>query len=130
MNKASPPPLKLLSMAQLSITLAKSRSSNYADFKDGLLPSPIRISRRRVALPDHEIQQIVAARMAGYTDDQVRALVKALMAARADLIAAPAEYTGLRGDQIAPADRHAPSPPIRGHASTSSAVECTRKNRS
>jgi|GEM_PF-6806668 len=48
----------------------------------GLLPPPVSIGGRSVAYLDHELQAIAAARIAGKSDDQIRQIVKNLVAAR------------------------------------------------
>jgi prophage regulatory protein len=61
---------------------AKSRSSHYADIAAGLMTRPVKIGKRAAATPDHEVDAINAARIAGKTDDQIRALVRELELAR------------------------------------------------
>jgi prophage regulatory protein len=60
----------------------RSRSSTYNDVKDQLLTEPVRIGAGAVAWPASEIRAINCARIAGKTDDEIRALVRALHAAR------------------------------------------------
>lgn len=60
----------------------RSRSSIYEDVARGLLPSPIKIGLRASAWPLHEIDAVIAARIAGKSHDEIRALVRQLMAAR------------------------------------------------
>lgn len=51
---------------------------------NGLMPPAIRIGPRRVAWPLSEIRAVVAARIAGLNDDEMKALVARLVAKRAD----------------------------------------------
>ncbi|HUW37548.1 MAG TPA: AlpA family phage regulatory protein [Rhodocyclaceae bacterium] len=60
----------------------KRRSAIYLDVSRGVFPPPIRIGARAVAWPRHEYQQVVAARVAGRGDDDIRELVNRLVAAR------------------------------------------------
>lgn len=60
----------------------RSRSAYYNDVALGLATRPVRIGRRAVATPKHEVDAINAARLAGADDDQVRQLVVELHAAR------------------------------------------------
>jgi len=60
----------------------RPRSSTYEDVKNGLLTPPIKLSARATAWPIHEINAICAAQLAGATTDEIRALVKRLVAAR------------------------------------------------
>jgi prophage regulatory protein len=58
------------------------RSSYYANIKAGLMVRPVAIGPRAKATPEHEIDAVLAARLAGQSDEEVRSLVKALEAAR------------------------------------------------
>ena len=60
----------------------KCRSSHYADIKAGLFPPPIKIGPRAAAHPENETEAVQAARIAGKSDDEIRALVKQLVAQR------------------------------------------------
>jgi prophage regulatory protein len=60
----------------------KSRSAHYLDIKQGLFTKPVRISARAVAWPQNEIEVLIAAQIAGQSDDELRTLVKSLEAAR------------------------------------------------
>jgi prophage regulatory protein len=57
-------------------------ASFYEQIKQGLIPPGIKIGPRRVAWLESEIRAILAARVAGSTDAQIRALVKRLIRAR------------------------------------------------
>lgn len=52
-----------------------ARSTQYDWHKKGLLPSLISFGPRASGLPESEVQEIAAARVAGYSDDQIKALV-------------------------------------------------------
>lgn len=60
----------------------RSRSSHYADIKNGLYVKPVQIGSRAVGTPEDEVDALNAARIAGKTDEEVRALVVKLEAAR------------------------------------------------
>ncbi|MDD3529963.1 MAG: transcriptional regulator [Gallionellaceae bacterium] len=64
-------------------TLGEPVSSFYEKIKKGLIVPGIPIGARAVAFPRHEIQALAAARIAGKTDDEIRDLVKQLVADRA-----------------------------------------------
>lgn len=72
----------LLRCPELRRVTGKGRTANYDDVKVGLLPPPVRIGSRAVAWPQPEVEKIVAARAAGATDDDIRRLVKRLVADR------------------------------------------------
>jgi len=60
----------------------RSRSAHYADIKAGLFVKPVLIGLRASGTPDHEVDTLNAARIAGKSDDEIRALVVRLEAAR------------------------------------------------
>jgi len=60
----------------------RSRSAHYLDIQEGLFPHPISIGARAVGWPSDEVAALNAARIAGKTDAQIRALVAELEAAR------------------------------------------------
>ncbi len=60
----------------------RSRSSHYLDIQQGLFTRPVSIGLRAVGWPAHEITSLNAARIAGKSDDEIRALVLKLEAAR------------------------------------------------
>lgn len=64
----------------------KKHSAHYADIKDGLFVKPILIGRRSTATPDYEVDILIAARIAGKSDEEIRALVQKLHAARKEVL--------------------------------------------
>ncbi|HVW64736.1 MAG TPA: hypothetical protein VHB01_06945 [Nitrosospira sp.] len=60
----------------------KGRSAHYDDIKKGLFIEPVAIGLRSRATPDYEVDTLIAAKIAGKTDDEIRALVIKLRAAR------------------------------------------------
>jgi prophage regulatory protein len=74
-----------MQMEPLSSVLKKksdSRTSLYKQIKEGLFPPGVKLGARRVAWPDYEIESVLKARIAGQTDDQIRALVAELQTNR------------------------------------------------
>lgn len=59
-----------------------SRSTTYAHISQGLWPRPVRLGARSVGFPADECEAVIAARIAGKSDDEIRALVAKLVAAR------------------------------------------------
>lgn len=55
-----------------------SRSTIYLRITQGLLPKPVSLGGRTVGWPDSEISSLLAARIAGKTDDEIRSLVTKL----------------------------------------------------
>lgn len=60
----------------------RSRSSHYADIKAGLFVKPVLIGLRATGTPDNELDTLNAARIAGKSEDEIRALVVMLESAR------------------------------------------------
>jgi prophage regulatory protein len=60
----------------------RSRSSHYADIKAGLFVKPVLIGLRATGTPDYEVDALITARIAGKTDEEIRALVIKLEADR------------------------------------------------
>lgn len=60
----------------------RSRSAHYLDIQEGLFTRPVSIGARAVGWPSDEVSTLNAARIAGKTDEQIRALVAELEAAR------------------------------------------------
>ena len=52
-----------------------SRSTIYLRISQGLWPKPVSLGPRCVGWPAHEVDAMNAARIAGKTDDEIRALV-------------------------------------------------------
>jgi len=60
----------------------RSRSAHYLDIQEGLFTPPVSIGSRAVGWPEHEVDTINAARIAGKTDSEIRMLVRKLEVAR------------------------------------------------
>ena len=60
----------------------RSRSSHYLDIQQGLFTRQVRIGLRAVGWPSSEVAAINAARIAGKSEQEIRALVVRLEAAR------------------------------------------------
>ncbi|PKO32968.1 MAG: transcriptional regulator [Betaproteobacteria bacterium HGW-Betaproteobacteria-9] len=65
----------------------RSHASIYGLIREGLWTQPVKIGERSSGWPDDEVQAINAARIAGASDHQIRALVKQLHAKRAEKLA-------------------------------------------
>ena len=75
---------KIQRLPMLQSEVGLSRSSVYGHIAKGLLPKPIQISSRAVAWLSHETDAIIAARIAGKSDDEIRELVTELMSLRSN----------------------------------------------
>lgn len=63
----------------------RSQSSIYENVRKGLFTNPVPIGARAVGWPAEEVAAINAARIAGRSDDEIRALVTRLHAKRVEL---------------------------------------------
>ena len=62
--------------------LGVGRSSIYEQLKRRLLTQPVRLGVRAKGWPDHEVNALTRARLAGKNDDELREIVAALERAR------------------------------------------------
>ena len=63
-----------------------SRSTIYLRISQGLWPRPVSLGARAVGWPASEVAALNAARIAGKSDGDIRALVAKLVAARASAV--------------------------------------------
>lgn len=71
--------MKLISAREAQASTRKSNSQWYLEISQGTIPEGVRIGKNSVAWPEHEITAINQARIAGYSNEQVRELVTVLM---------------------------------------------------
>lgn len=74
--------VSLIRLKKVEEKTGYKKSMQYDLIKKGLMPSGIRIGERAVAFLSSEIDAVVAARIAGKSDDEIRELVKTLTAKR------------------------------------------------
>lgn len=79
--------IKILRVEDTVRTRGRCRTTLYDDIKAGLWPEGVRLGKRAVGWPEHEADQLNAARIAGLADDEIRRLVKSLVAARSFAVA-------------------------------------------
>ena len=72
----------ILRLPAVKAETGASRSTIYLRIQQGLWPKPVRLGLRSVGWPVSEVAAINAARIAGMTDKEIRALVIKLIAAR------------------------------------------------
>lgn len=73
---------KLLKLQGVLALTATSRSTHYQNIKQGLMVPPVSQGLQAVAYPEHEIQAIIGARIAGKSDDEIRTTVADLVKQR------------------------------------------------
>ena len=77
------PPVSALTRLEPALKFTgEKRASYYAKAAAGLMPKPLKIGLRACAIPQRELEAVNAARIAGYSDDQIRELVARLHAER------------------------------------------------
>jgi len=74
--------LVILRLPEVLRKRGRSRSAHYRDIEDGLFPKPVHIGEHSIGWPEHEVQTINAARIAGKTDEEIKTLVATLEKAR------------------------------------------------
>ena len=73
---------RILRLPEVLRARGRSRSTHYSDIDEGLYTHPVPIGARAVGWPEHEVTSLNAARISGMSDDEIRALVTKLEAAR------------------------------------------------
>ena len=79
--------ITLLPMKAATVATRLSRASFYNRIREGLMPRPVKVGERLSAWPDHEIEAINAATIAGKSRDEIKALVADLERQRAAVAA-------------------------------------------
>ncbi len=72
----------MLRLPKVMQRMGMGRSMTYDQISEGLITKPVSIGSRAVAWPEHEIDSIIKARIAGKSDEEIRDLVRKLEAAR------------------------------------------------
>lgn len=73
----------LLRLPDVMAATALARPTLYRDMRRGLFPRPVKLGRAS-AWPSDAVAAVIAARIAGKSDDEIRALVDDLQRQRAD----------------------------------------------
>lgn len=75
----------LVRLPQAHAELAMGESTFNKQRRAGLVPEGVFVAPRVLAFPLNELQAVKAARIAGKSDDEIRAIVQSLHAARREL---------------------------------------------
>ncbi len=78
----TPAPI-LLRIGSVLARYGGARPTLYEHMADGLFPRPVKLGPKFVAWPEHEVNAVIAARIAGKPADAIRKLVTELVAERA-----------------------------------------------
>lgn len=81
-DRTPPAPSTLVRLLPAFAALGRGKTAGYEDISRGLLPRSIHVGRRARGMFLHEVEAINAARAAGRTDAEIRALVRELESAR------------------------------------------------
>jgi len=71
--------LEILRRPEVIRCTGRSKSSLYLDIQEGTMPPPISLGDRAVGFYKHEIQAVIAAMGAGYSRNQIKALIEQLI---------------------------------------------------
>jgi prophage regulatory protein len=80
--------LKIERKSQVLQRIGLSRSTLHSKIQQGLWCPPISLGARAVGFLERETDELIAAHINGYSPEQLRALVKSLVAERAMLLGA------------------------------------------
>ena len=75
---------KILRLPAVKSESGYSRSTIYLRISQGLWVRPVHLGSRAVGFPSREVEALNAARISGKSDDEIRALVVKLHAARTE----------------------------------------------
>lgn len=74
--------ISMYRMPEVKTLSGYSRSSIYLRVSEGLWVKPIKLGARAIGFPSNEVSALIAARIAGKSDDDIRAMVIKLEGAR------------------------------------------------
>jgi prophage regulatory protein len=81
-DESSNMPIVMLRLREVLARKKDSRSSTYNQINAGLFPPPVKISERASAWPDYETDAINAARIANWSNSEIKLLVSGLVELR------------------------------------------------
>jgi prophage regulatory protein len=76
----------MLRQPEVSKLTGLDRQSIYIGIKGGTFPPPVKIARQTVAWPDHEVEAINKARIAGLSRAEIEGLVVRIQSARHSIV--------------------------------------------
>jgi len=71
--------IKFLRLPSILSARGCGKSKHYADIRDGLFVPSVALGARAQGTAQHELEAINSARLAGKSDDEIRALVRQLI---------------------------------------------------
>lgn len=79
--------LKLIKKPEVLALVGLSKSTLHLHIASGLMPPPVPIGERAVAFVQHEIQAVLAAKIAGCSRDELKQLISELVNLRQEIYA-------------------------------------------
>jgi prophage regulatory protein len=76
--------LRLMRLKQTLELRSLSRAQHYRMVSEGLFPPGVLVGKRAVAWPQHEVEAMLGAQIAGGSDQELRDLVATLLKARSN----------------------------------------------
>lgn len=76
-------PIKILRLAEVLERYGKKETATRDAIAAGLFPAFVQLGGRCIGLPEHELDQVIRARVAGLPDGDIRKLVERIHADRA-----------------------------------------------
>ncbi len=77
---------RILRLPDISAKIGYSRATIYRQIADALWTKPVRLGAKTIGWPANEVEILIAARIAGQTDNEIKALVKQLEAKRQQVL--------------------------------------------
>jgi prophage regulatory protein len=77
--------LKFHKIKGLVAMTSDGRSTCFDRVREGLLPTPIALGPKSKVWAEHEVQEVLRARLAGWDEDRIRVLVREIIARRQSL---------------------------------------------
>jgi len=77
--------ISLLRLPEVLSRKGDSRSSHFQQVKKGLFTPPLKLGTRTSVWPDYEVDAINAARIASWSNDEIRLLVSELIEVRNEI---------------------------------------------
>lgn len=77
--------IQIVKQPSLLKQFAFSKSTLFTQINQGLMPKPISLGNRAVGYLQHELDAVLSARIAGQSNEEIKQLVKYLVAKRQEV---------------------------------------------
>ena len=75
-------PVKIIKLSEVIVLSKLSKTSVYERVKHQLMPPPFSMGGRSAGYYEHEVNRVIAAMAAGYSDNEIKSLVKSFIEKR------------------------------------------------